>query len=46
MKESIEATLKYLADLQRKKDSGEEVNIPTGLKGLDDQFGGGWSAPV
>ena len=45
MKGSIEQTLKYLADLQTKKDSGECVNIPTGLKGLNDQIGGGWSAP-
>ena len=45
MKESIEATLKYLADLQSKKDAGEEASIPTGLKGLDEQIGGGWSAP-
>lgn len=45
MRSSIEQTLKYLADLQTKKESGESVNIPTGLKGLDDQIGGGWSAP-
>ena len=45
MRSSIEQTLKYLADLQTKKESGESVNIPTGLKGLNDQIGGGWSAP-
>ena len=45
MRSSIEQTLKYLADLQTKKESGESVSIPTGLKGLNDQIGGGWSAP-
>lgn len=45
MRSSIDQTLKYLANLQTKKESGESVNIPTGLKGLDDQIGGGWSAP-
>ena len=45
MRSSIDQTLKYLADLQTKKESGESVSIPTGLKGLNDQIGGGWSAP-
>lgn len=45
MKSSIEISLRYLADLQNKKELGESVNIPTGLKGLNDQIGGGWSAP-
>ena len=45
MRSSIEISLRYLADLQNKKELGESVNIPTGLKGLNDQIGGGWSAP-
>ena len=45
IKESIQITLEYLAGLQERKESGNAVNIPTGLKGLDKQIGGGWSAP-
>ena len=45
LKESIKITLEYLSDLQTRKESGTEANIPTGLDGLNKQTNGGWSAP-
>lgn len=45
IKESIKLTLQYLSDIQLKREKGGSVGIPTGLKELDNQLSGGWSAP-
>lgn len=45
MKSAIKRTIEYLTTIQGKKEQGEAVTIPTGLKALDDRLNGGWSAP-
>ena len=45
MEDSIVDTGEYIADIQRKRMSGEPTGIPTGLKRLDDALNGGWQAP-
>ncbi len=44
-KQAIQKTLKYLADIQARKEEGRSIAITTGLKTLDEQFNGGWTAP-
>jgi len=45
MPESIQETIEYLQEQQRKREAGENVGIPTGLDALDRSLNGGWSAP-
>ena len=45
MNAAVRKTLEYLADIQRKSQSGESVSIPTGLTDLNNSLNGGWAAP-
>jgi replicative DNA helicase len=45
MRGAIQKTLSYLADVQKRRERGETVGIPTGLTELDNRFQGGWHAP-
>ena len=44
-KQAIQKTLQYLANIQARKEEGKSAAITTGLKALDKQFNGGWTAP-
>jgi len=45
MSESLQETLEYILEIQRKASLGESTAIPTGLRQLDKALYGGWQAP-
>jgi replicative DNA helicase len=43
--EAIRQAINKAAQIQKDRESGKRIAIPTGLNALDDEFSGGWRAP-